>query len=100
MDFEVQFMKFSGREIRTLRQRLGWSQAELARRMGADSELIKNWELDIIIPDTEAVNQLCFLRNHLETTSDQVAQTPLAEKELQERGVGQLTRRDLLNDIL
>ena len=92
-------MKFNGKDIRSLRQRLGWSMAEMARRMGCNSTLIRQWESETQLPDHDAVNQLCFLQNHLETASDHVAQCPLAEKELQLRGVAQLTSRDLLKDI-
>jgi len=99
MKSEVSQMKFKGTEIRTLRQRLGWSLAEMGRRMGCNSELIQKWETDSLRPDGDAVNQLCFLRNHVESSSDQVAQRPLVEKEMQSRGVGQLTHRDLLKDF-
>lgn len=92
-------MKFSGLEIRNLRQRLGWSIAEMARRMGCNSNLIQQWECGELLPDHDAVNQLCFLQNHVESSSDQVAQRPAVEKELQSRGVAQLTHRDLLKDI-
>lgn len=98
MELGVEAMKFKGNEIRNLRQRLGWSQAELARRMGCNSQLVQSWESESATPDTEAMNQLCFLRNHVESSSDRVAQMPLAEKEMQSRGVGQLTGRDLLKD--
>ena len=92
-------MKFEGKDIRSLRQRLGWSVAEMARRMGCNSTLIQKWETGTSVPDHDAVNQLCFLQNHVESASDHVAQWPLAEKELQSRGVAQLTHRDLLKDI-
>ncbi len=92
-------MKFNGQDIRTLRQRLGWSLAEMGRRMGCSSQLIQDWELEAQRPDGDALNHLCFLLNHVESASDQVAQAPIVEKEMQSRGVGQLTHRDLLKDV-
>ena len=92
-------MKFNGKDIRNLRQRLGWSMAEMARRMGCNSTLVGQWENETQTPDHDAVNQLCVLLNHLESSSEHVAQNPLLEKELQSRGVAQLTHRDLLKDI-
>jgi transcriptional regulator with XRE-family HTH domain len=92
-------MKFKGQDIRKLRQRLGWSQAEMARRMGCNSKLIQQWETEAVQPSPEDCNQLCFLNNHVEAASDQMAERPLVEKEIQSRGVGQLTHRDLLKDV-
>ncbi len=92
-------MKFNGREIRTLRQRLGWSMAEMARRMGCSGALIQEWESEARTPDHDAMNQLCYLQNHVDSASEAVAQMPVVEKELQSRGVAQLTHRDLLKDI-
>lgn len=92
-------MKFNGQEIRKLRQRLGWSMAEMARRMGCSGVLIQDWEAEVQIPDHDAMNQLCYLQNHVDSASEAVAQIPVVEKELQSRGVAQLTHRDLLKDI-
>ena len=91
---------FHGKEIRKLRQRLGWSLAEMARRMGCDTTLIGAWETDAQRPDSEALNQMIYLQNHVESISDEVAQEPVLEKEIESRRVAQLTHRDLLKDIL
>lgn len=92
-------MKFNGQEIRILRQRLGWSMAEMGRRMGCKATLIEQWETEKQIPDADAMNQLCYLRDHVDSASEHVAQKPLAEKELHSRRVAQLTHRDLLKDF-
>ncbi len=52
-----------------------------------------------MVPDPEAMNQLHYLQFHVEKKSHQVAQTPVAEREMESRGVAQLTHRDLLKDI-
>lgn len=89
----------NGREIRNLRQRLGWSVAEMARRMGCGTDLIQKWESDETQPDSEALNQLRYLSNYLDSYSEQIAQKPLVEKTMEERRMAQLTHRDLLKDI-
>ena len=91
-------MNFDNQEIRNLRQRLGWSQAEMARQMGCSADLIQKWESGVSIPDSDALNQLRYLRNHVEANSEQMAQRPQLEKELESRRVAQLTHRDLLKD--
>ena len=92
-------MSFSGSDIRTLRQRLGWSLAEMARRMGCGTDLITQWETQAAVPDADALNQLRYLRNHAESHSDLIAQKPICEKEMEERRMAQLTHRDLLKDV-
>ena len=91
-------MSFNNHDIRTLRQRLGWSVAEMARRMGCSSELIGKWEAGVSQPDNDALNQLRYLRNYLEAYNDHIQQNPQVEKEMESRRVAQLTHRDLLND--
>ncbi len=92
-------MNFKGPEIRNLRQRLGWSLAEMARRMGCGTETIAKWETEALVPDADALNQLSYLRNYVEVSSDQTAQRPIVEKEMEARALAQLTHRDLLKDI-
>lgn len=92
-------MSFSGQKIKTIRQRLGWSVAEMARRMGCGTELIQKWETESQSPDPDALNQLRYLQNHLESYSDKIAQKPQVEKEMEERRMAQLTHRDLLKDV-
>jgi transcriptional regulator with XRE-family HTH domain len=91
-------MSFNNQDIRSLRQRLGWSVAEMARRMGCSSELIGRWETGASQPDSEALNQLRYLRNLVEASSEHIQQNPLVEKEMESRRVVQLTHRDLLKD--
>lgn len=92
-------MSITNTDIRTLRQRLGWSLAEMARQMGCTTALILAWEAGETVPDPEALNQLRYLRDHVENKSHLIQQVPLAEKEMETRGVAQLTHRDLLDDI-
>ena len=91
-------MSFNGIDIRTLRQRLGWSLAEMARQMGCKADLVQKWEAGSLRPDSETLNQLRYLRNHVDSYSEQIAQQPQLEKEMESRRVAQLTGRDLLKD--
>jgi transcriptional regulator with XRE-family HTH domain len=91
-------MNFTGPDIRHLRQRLGWSLAEMARQMGCGTALLKKWEAGQSIPDSDALNQLRYLRNHVDSYNEQISQKPVAEREMNVRNVAQLTHRDLLKD--
>jgi transcriptional regulator with XRE-family HTH domain len=82
-------------DIKLLRQRLGWSVAEMARRMGCAAELVFQWERGKQSPDSEILNQMQYLENYLTSYSERIAQTPLAEKVMSESSLSQLTHRDL-----
>jgi transcriptional regulator with XRE-family HTH domain len=88
----------TGQDIRTLRQQLGWSLAEMARQMGCSTELISKWEGGSSRPDIDALNQLQYLRAHVDNNSERTAQKPLAETHMEKRRLSQLTHRDLLKD--
>lgn len=92
-------MSLSANEIRTLRQRLGWSCAELARQLGCKSEQVQAWESGAVTPDPDSLNQLQYLAQRADANCDQIQQKPLAEKEIEARRVEQLTHRDLIKDI-
>lgn len=91
-------MDFSQEQIRSLRQRLGWSLAEMARQMGCSTDLVSAWETGSSQPDSDALNQLRFLKGHVESNSEQTLQKPLAELEMESKRISQLTHRDLLKD--
>lgn len=88
----------TGSEIRQLRQRLGWSLAEMARQMGCSTALITNWESGASVPEAESLNQLRFLQGHVDTVSEQVRRGPEAEFYMESERLSQLTHRDLLKD--
>jgi transcriptional regulator with XRE-family HTH domain len=91
-------MEFDGNKIRQLRQRLGWSLAEMGRRLGCGCAQIKEWEAGLSQPEPETLNQLRYLQDHVESCNDRVAQKPRVEKEMEDRRMVQLTYRDLEKD--
>jgi transcriptional regulator with XRE-family HTH domain len=84
-------------DIRQLRQRLGWSAAEMARRMGCSIELVAAWEAGHQSPDPEVINQMEYLDSYMRSYSDRISQTPIAEKVMHDDRLSQLTHRDLLD---
>jgi len=91
-------MTLDGQKIRTLRQRLGWSLAEMARQLGCSTDLVHEWEEGVSQPDAEVIHQLQHLSSYVDAYSEQIAQKPVAEKEMDVRRISQLTHRDLLQD--
>ena len=87
--------------IKTLRQKLGWTRAELSRRVGVTVSTIQAWEEGAGAPEAEAQNTLLSLEGHLQKYSDSLSTDPLAEKVLAQKGLNQVMRNDLriLNDL-
>lgn len=94
------FVILSPEDIKQLRQRLGWSLAEMARRMGCSVETVAAWEAGHQSPDGEVISQLEYLESHLRSYSERILQTPLAEKVMHDDRLSQLTHRDLIGRTL
>ena len=54
-------------KIKLLRERSGWTQAELARRLVTTRSSVNAWEMAISIPSTEKIAEICQL---LHTSAD------------------------------
>ena len=85
------------KDIRQLRQRLGWSVAEMARRMGCSVQIVTAWEAGQQSPDAEVLNQMEYLDGYGRSYSERISQTPMAEKIMHDDRLSQLTHRDLLD---
>ena len=84
-------------DIKQLRQRLGWSVAEMARRMGCSAELVNAWETGRLSPDGDVINQMQYLDSFQISYSERISQTPMAEKVMNDDRLSQLTHRDLID---
>ncbi|HEX4923690.1 MAG TPA: helix-turn-helix transcriptional regulator [Bdellovibrionales bacterium] len=87
--------KWTSAEIRQLRLRLGWSQAELARRLGCRQQTVSEWETDAYVPQNAYSRLLELLHDHLEVHSDQVSRRPVAEILMKEVGYSQISGDEL-----
>lgn len=87
-------MDLSAKDIKALRLRLGWSLAEMARQMGASVDIVMSWESGRVIPDSEVVNQMRYLQTYVESYNDKIAERPMAEREMEDRMLSQMTHRE------
>ena len=87
--------KWSADDIRQLRWRLGWSQAELARRLGCRQQTISGWETGIYEPQNAYSKLLEMLSSHVEHYSDQVASGSVAEAVMKQVGYTQVNSEEL-----
>ncbi len=88
-------MQFDSVQIRLIRQRLGWSLAEMARRMGCREELVRDWENGLCVPDEETHNQLAHLSSQAESQADHLKSSAALEGYLTENGLEQTHRDDV-----
>ena len=51
-----------GHEVKAIRERLGITQAELARRIGVSRRTVESWEWDLRSPGEENERKLSELR--------------------------------------
>jgi transcriptional regulator with XRE-family HTH domain len=84
-------MTWSPSDIRCLRLRLGWSAAELGRRLGCSAQQVMNWECGDHHPDAEVFNQLSFLGTYVEQNAARTAQIPMAEDVMTREHLAQIT---------
>ena len=79
-------MQWNGEKIKNLRLRMGWSQSELAKRLGCDSMEIQDWENQRA--PIQALQQrddvLALYEKQAETQAQNVLQGALAEVILDE----------------
>lgn len=88
-------MNWTPESIITLRRKLGWTRAELSRRVGVTVQVIQAWEDGTEKPDSEAGNQLLSLDGHLQKYSQSLATDPLAELFLEKNKLNQILKNEL-----
>lgn len=89
-------MSLNHLELKEIRLRLGWSVAEMARRVGVDRQIVAEWESNLTIPDAEMINHYLAMLSHVEEFSERVRQMPLAESLLRDEHLDQVSESELL----
>jgi transcriptional regulator with XRE-family HTH domain len=88
-----------GRRIVRLREAKGWSQADLADRMGVPGSRLSKWERGLNAP---AFEDLPLLADTLDVSLDEVIRghKPLSRKERLEIGLSWVTMTRLLRPLM
>ena len=76
--------------IRELRLRMGWSRADIARRLGCSSEDVKMFEQGERTPESHMKSELEFLLRQADACSDEVRLTPSAENKCAQNALQQV----------
>ncbi|MCB0414093.1 MAG: helix-turn-helix transcriptional regulator [Bdellovibrionales bacterium] len=90
-------VEWSGAKIKELRLSLGWSVAELARRLSCSTDLICEWERSDSQPDQEMKVQLNSLQMIVEKNRELVSKRVQAEFLMVQEGLDQVHHDDLDN---
>ena len=83
-------------EFRQLRLRLGWSLAEMARRMGCHQSIILKWESNHLTPDPEVVRHYESLLALVDEQAERTRQMPIAESLLKDEHLSQCSEDDVV----
>jgi ribosome-binding protein aMBF1 (putative translation factor) len=85
--------------IRSLRLRLGWSRADLARRLSCSSSDVGTWEEGRQTPDTQVANELILIAKHADACSEEIRTSPRAESLCESKALGQIDFSQIKEEI-
>lgn len=92
-------MEFSALEIRQLRCRLGWSQAELARCLKLELATVIQLEQGLFALSDELRNKLMLIFHQAEGMAEKVHRRPIAEVIMRSKGITQIHDSDVDDDL-
>lgn len=81
--------------VRNLRRRLGWSQSDLARRLGTEPAFIESLELGQSTADKQILSQLELLQKQADQANEETLVHALADQVLEENELEQCTNNDV-----
>lgn len=81
--------------VRNLRRRLGWSQSDLARRLGTEPAFIESLELGQSAADKQILSQLELLQKQADQANEETLVHALADQVLEDNELEQCTNNDV-----
>lgn len=92
-------MNFTADDIRHLRSRLGWSQAEMARFLNLELKTVAAWEVGSQALGDEHRNALILIYHQAESLSEKVQRRPIAEVMMKSRGLSQIHDMEVIEGM-
>ncbi|MEK7355001.1 MAG: helix-turn-helix transcriptional regulator [Bdellovibrionota bacterium] len=83
-------MNWTAIEIRQLRYRLGWSQAEMARCLKLELSQVSSIEAGRTLLPIEHRSSLLQIMNQAESNAERVQRVPIAEVMMKDLGLSQI----------
>ena len=81
-----------------LRCRLGWSQSELAHRLGIQTDIVRAWETGTQNPTFQQHQVLENLFRQTEASVLEIQDTPVAESMMEDLQLSSINLRDLMRE--
>ncbi len=89
-------MNWTGTEIRQLRYRMGWSQAEMARCLKLEPSMMSDLEAGSQELPVETRSSLIRIFHQAEQSSDRVLRRPVADVLMRDLGLSQIHDLDVI----
>ncbi len=91
--------EWSKESIRSLRLRLGWSKADLARHLSCTCLDVDAWESGETFPNPRLANELILIAKHADACSEEVHASPLAETLCDKKSLVQIDFSEIEEEI-
>lgn len=91
----VKEMLWDKEHVKALRLRLGWSQSDLARRLGIPSMRVYNWEAGQETPEGVEAQKLDLIQKQADVASEEIVQAIEAEIFMSETDAAQCEIRSI-----
>ncbi|MFN8791074.1 MAG: helix-turn-helix transcriptional regulator [Bdellovibrionales bacterium] len=83
-------IQWSQDQIRVLRLRLGWTQADLARRLECGTQLVESLEAGETLAAVDIVHKLELISHQADLCGDEIQSLPAAENFCDQEQLGQV----------
>jgi DNA-binding XRE family transcriptional regulator len=87
-------------QIKQLRCQMGWSQAEMARCLGCEREIVQAWELGSLYPDLQQNSALEGFQSQAKSLSQMMQLRPLVESLLDQQSLEQINDAEALECLV
>jgi transcriptional regulator with XRE-family HTH domain len=91
------FVNWTADEIRQLRHRLGYCQAEMARCLKLDLSIFSGWEAGSSSPEDIHRNALIMMMQQAESNAERIQRRPIAEIMMKAQNLSQIHELDVIN---
>lgn len=83
-------MNWTADDVRKLRYRMGWSQAEFALHLHVDLDTVVAWETGKVAPDIPHCNELLKILRKADDYAEKIHRQPIAEVMMRDQGLSQI----------
>lgn len=93
-------MTWTASEIRQLRYRMGWSQAEMARSLKLELATVTAWETGRSEVGEEHRSALIMIMNQAESNAEKVQRRPISEVIMKDRKLSQIHDFEVMDTLI